>query len=384
MVSRVVTQLRDPDRPAALSITFWLVLGLVVIRYITAPQPPLPPWSAALFAGNVALLALLWFMMPWRPVASRWRQPAVLGFLLATFALGLTGSAGVHFPLTLIGFAAVSLVYGIGIGATVAATAGVVVVVSGIWLSPQELIWVLSEVSIVVFGAVFVFGMVAATLEARRRREESERLLARVRELTISQERARMARDMHDSVGHYLTVIKMGLENAERFRTRRPDAAWTEVSQSKRLTTQALAETRRWVRALRPLDLEGRIGSAALAALARSFDGSEVTVDFELVGPEQELDADTELVLYRVLQEGLTNVVRHADAGRVVVRLEHRPDTVALEIRDDGQGGSDDHTPGFGLTSLAERVRHLGGQLTTQPDSGQGFYLGATLPAVTG
>src|SRR5690606_24873213 len=105
--------------------------------------------------------------------------------------------------------------------------------------------------------AAFSLGMASAVLRARE-------LTARVRELTVAEERARMAAEMHDSIGHHLTVIKLGLENAERFRDRRPEAAWEEVRQAKELTVAALADARRWVRALRPLPLDGHLGSEAL------------------------------------------------------------------------------------------------------------------------
>ena len=230
-----------------------------------------------------------------------------------------------------------------------------------------------------VFSA-FVLGMAASTLEARRRREEAQGLLERIRELAVAEERARTAAEMHDSVGHHLTVIKMGLENAERFRRRRPDAALAEVRQAKELTVEALADARRWVRALRPLALDGRVGSAALERLAASFDGTGITVSFEVRGEERHLKADTELVLYRVLQEGLTNALRHAKAEHVHGTLTFGDDQVALVVRDDGTGRDDRARGGFGLTSLADRARALGGTLAGGNRPGGGFELRAELP----
>lgn len=207
------------------------------------PRPRLSPRPPGwLFGLSVAVLLGLWLLLPWDTSASRRRKLAAVGFVPATIALGLTGSSGVHMPLTLIGFAAIALVYGIRVATIVVVlVAGVVVV----W-PERDPLKAVSETLMIGLVAVFVLGMVSATLEARRRREESDRLLQRVRELTVAEERARMARDLHDSTGHHLTVIKLGLENAERFRNRRPGAAWDEVSQSKELTGRALAEARRW------------------------------------------------------------------------------------------------------------------------------------------
>ena len=117
--------------------------------------------------------------------------------------------------------------------------------------------------------AAFAIGICTAMVEARRRREETEELLGelesahaqleryaeRVKELTVAEERARMSREMHDSLGHYLTVINVGLQNAQRFREKRPEAAWEEVEEVRELTREALSEVRRWVRALKPLAL---------------------------------------------------------------------------------------------------------------------------------
>jgi signal transduction histidine kinase len=370
-------RLRDPDRPFALGVIFWLDFALVLVEYFAYLEGgPLQAW---LFGFNTAALLGLWLILPWNASASRLRKLAAPGFLLTAFALGMTGSAGAHFPIGLIGFAAVALVYGMAVAAATMVALGGIGVAIMVWLTSADVMSIVSQVAALLLSAGFALGMASATLEARRRREEGDRLLARIRELTVAEERARMARDMHDSIGHYLTVIKMGLENAERFRERRPDAAWDEVRQSKQLTVQALAETRRWIRALRPLDLDDTIGSVALDRLTRSFDGSGMAIDFAVEGAESPLDADTELTLYRVLQEGLTNVLRHSEATSVRVRLAFDDARVTLAIRDDGRGT--ESGPGFGLISLTERTEALGGRLHLRNADGGGVELRVELPA---
>lgn len=370
---------RDPDRPFALGVIFWLDIALLLVEYFAYLRGgPHDDW---LFGLNLAALLALWVAVPWNASATRLRKLAAPGFLLTAFALGMTGSAGAHFPIGLIGFAAVALVYGQAVAAATMIVLGGIGVAIMVWLTSADVMSIVSQTAALLLSAGFALGMASATLEARRRREESERLLARVRELTVAEERARMARDMHDSIGHHLTVIKMGLENAERFRTRRPTAAWDEVAQSKELTVQALAETRRWVRALRPLDLQERIGSGALDRLVQSFDGSGITVDFVIDGAESALDPDTELTLYRVLQEGLTNVMRHSEAASVRVRLTFDDARITLAIRDDGRGANSE--PGFGLISLTERTAALGGRLHARNADSGGFELIAELPVAT-
>lgn len=371
--------LRNPDRPLALSVIFWLVLTLMVVRYVIYELGgPIPPeWT---FILNVLVVVWLWLILPWEPSATQLRKLAAPGFVVAATSLGLTGSETVHLPLILLGFAVTALVYGMVIAATaMVALAAVRIVLAFVYANTLSM--VVNDVLALIIGGILVLGLASATLEARRRRDEGIRLLERIRDLVVAEERARIAQDMHDSIGHHLTIIKIGLENAERFRERRPEAAWDEVRQTKDLTRQALAETRRWVRALRPLDLEGHVGSAALQRLARSFDGSGVTIDFQVDGEERPLNADAELVLYRVLQEGLTNVLRHSGAARVQVRLAFDKAMVTLAISDDGDGS--DAEPGFGLTSLAERTEALGGTLHAHGTNEDGFELRAELP-VTG
>jgi signal transduction histidine kinase len=96
--------------------------------------------------------------------------------------------------------------------------------------------------------------------------------------LTVSEERARMSREMHDSLGHYLAVINVGLQIAQRFREKRPESAWAEVEEARDLTREALSEVRRWVRVLKPLALEDRASPEAMVALARSFEGTDRVV----------------------------------------------------------------------------------------------------------
>jgi len=241
-----------------------------------------------------------------------------------------------------------------------------------------------------------MIGVCVSIVEANCRREESEALVGqlkaaheelrryseRVKELTISEERARMSREMHDSLGHYLTVINLGLENARRFRDRKPDAAWDEVEEAKDLTLEALSETRRWVRAMKPLALEDKAGPEAMAALARSFEGTGMEVRFSVDGAERELTSEAELTLYRALQEGLTNAVRHSKASRVRARLSFPGENAKLTVADDGEGAPEKvvEEAGFGLSALAERTKVLGGTLDAGGAAGGGFVLEVELP----
>ncbi|MEV3979750.1 sensor histidine kinase [Nonomuraea sp. NPDC049758] len=375
-----LARLRDPDRPALFSVVFWVVLTGTAIAYASGLGTPA---QIVMFYAVLALVAALWLLLPWRR-ATGWRRPVALVFLLATLALGPLGSDGSHMLLTLIAIANVAFVYDMRAATIIIGCLTAVMSTLDIVMYDRSLMDAAGQAVPFVVAASFVLGMTSAVLEARRRRAEAQRLLARVRELTVAQERARMGAEMHGSIGHHLTVIKISLENAGRLRTRRPEAAWDEVRLAKETSVAALADARRWVRALRPLELEGQVSSAALERLAASFDGTGLAVSFEVEGAEVPLEPDVELVLYRVLQEGLTNAVRHAGARHVRGRLTFGGGRVVLVVADDGAGRRADARDGFGLRSLAERARTVGGTLVAGDRPEGGFEVRAELPARLG
>ncbi|MGP3935050.1 sensor histidine kinase [Nonomuraea sp. KM88] len=374
-----------------------------------------------LFAVPPVALLLLWPFLHWNRGASPARKAVSLLFMLAALAGVLSGSSASGYPLIAVTIVHAMCVFGVlgGAGFSVVLVAGGFVG-SMLVRGPYEAGWAVAET--VIIAAFVVLALVTAhtLLDARQRARETERLLgelseahaelgryaARVRELTVAEERARMSREMHDSVGHYLTVINLGLENAQRYRETRPDDAWAEVRQAQRLTMEALADTRRWVRALKPLALEGRAGPAAMAELARSFEGTGLEVTFRAAGAGSTLGEEAELALYRTLQEGLTNAARHSGGRKVEVVLVSSDDEVTLSIADDGRGApaGDGHPAGDdgdptgggeggegraqgvvggerGLAGLRQRIAALGGTLTAGAAPGGGFVVRVSLPA---
>ncbi|MEV6605605.1 sensor histidine kinase [Kutzneria sp. NPDC051319] len=371
---------------------FWaavvVVSGAEITNFAQQPQP-YGLWPLAC----LGLLSLAWLTMPWDPTAPLPRRLAVLPFLGGMLALSLLSSYNSTDIWLLLALANCTFVFGVRWTVVMAACFVAFTFVDTLTYPGYTLLGACIQSLVVVVLTVFVTGLASAVTEARRRRTETQRLLGelaeahqelrayadQVRELSVAEERARMAREMHDSVGHYLTVIQVGLTNAERFRDKRPEQAWDEVAQAKELTREALADTRRWVRAMRPLALEGRTGSQALAELARTFDGTGIEVQFQVCGPEQPLLGDTEVVLYRVLQEGLTNVLRHAGARHAEAVLSFSDERVRLRIGDDGHGARD-LTKGFGLSSLGQRAEAAGGLLVAGNAPAGGFELLADLP----
>ncbi|GAA0915887.1 sensor histidine kinase [Nonomuraea longicatena] len=358
-----------------LSVVFWA--GFVADLALILPSK-VGLTDTLVYLALMAVAAVLWPRLPWSQQASFWCKLGAPLLLVVSLVLGSNMSwlSGVFGMLAL---SSIAFQYGSRVAWPVVGGYALLVFLSVTLLVGRPLLAGLLQGLGAVFIAAFVLGMTSAIQEARDRREAADHLNRRIRELVVAEERARMARDMHDSIGHHLTVIKMGLENAERFKTHRPDAVWDEIAQAKEMTVRALADARRWVRALRPLDLNGNLGSAALGQLAQSFAGTDLRVSFEVSGDERPLDPDAELILYRVLQEGLTNAVRHSEATKVRARLSFEERKVVLVVGDDGKGADAD-AYGFGLASLRERVRVVGGSLCSGTASGGGFELRAEVP----
>lgn len=233
---------------------------------------------------------------------------------------------------------------------------------------------------------VFGFGLVVAWLFAEIDREsrtnaalviEVQRRAGADAELVSLRERQRVARDLHDGIGHQVTVMMMSLQFAERMRERDPDRAWAEVALARGQAAETLGDIRLLARALHPTGLSGD-GVADLSALAASFRGTglAVTVDDDAAG--RVLADDVALFRRRFVQEALTNVVRHSGATRVTVTQSVRDDTMRLSVADDG-GAAVAVEPGFGLRSLAERAAELGGQTEVRPGAG-GVEVTASVP----
>ena len=374
---------KDSRRPAVFVLLFWTCW----VATLSSHAFGLAPVVVALL-----ILAALWTALPWSPGVGRGRMLWAPAFLGGTFVVGYVTELNLSITFYALVVANGVFLFGLRRGGAYAAAALPVLFVNDLLVDGMATAMATAAIA-VPFG-LFMIGTSAAIVEANGRLEQAQALLAeleetnadlvaqsaRIRELSVSEERARMAREIHDSVGHHLTVINLQLQNARRFREREPDEAWEEVEGARELALQALAEVRRAVRALKPLDVEGATGAHALAALARNFDGTGIEVSFEAHGVERELPEDANLVLYRAMQEGLTNAAKHARARRVRAKLTFSNDAVRLAVADDGRGPGDATTGGFGLNSLQERVEALDGTATWGGRPDGGFVLDVELP----
>ncbi len=191
-------------------------------------------------------------------------------------------------------------------------------------------------------------------------------------------------------MGHRLTVVSMSLELAERMRCTDTEQAWEEIATARETTGEALEEMRTWVRALNPVRDAGARGVAALELIAESFRGTGLAV--AVVGDDdsdRELASDDSvaLLMYRAVQEGLTNAVRHGRARnvRIWIRVVHQ--RIELEIANDfGRGSPDDRhgavpVYGFGLRGVSDRASDRGGFVLARRVGDQ-FKLKVSVPLV--
>lgn len=208
-----------------------------------------------------------------------------------------------------------------------------------------------------------------------------------VEELTVARERTRMAREIHDTLGHYLTIITIQLETISKLIIRRdPDSALHEVEEARKVAAQSMQEVRNAVSALRPTNVTQFQPLQALTALGDEFrqvvPDIDLVLDLDTVLPE--LTLETQHALYRIVQEALTNIRKHAHATKVLVRLRCEDNTVELLIRDNGDGTpankQENAVEGFGLLGLRERMELLGGQVTFGPIEPHGYNVLARLP----
>ena len=252
----------------------------------------------------------------------------------------------------------------------------------GWYASPERV----SDLLMFVIGLVFAVSMAAVGAEEEASRARAEAYAGQVAELAAITERNRLARDIHDSLGHHLTAIAIQLEKATAFRQRDPTASEQALVDARRSTQYALEDVRHSVGQLRDGGMFSL--STAIAGLVEAEHGFAVRL--AISGDEARYGRPALLALYRAAQEGLTNVRKHAEAQRVTVRAVLGEDCAQLLVEDDGRGfdvemstvdGQPD-PPGYGLRGMRERLELVGGSLRVDTAPARGTRLMVTVPRV--
>jgi two-component system sensor histidine kinase UhpB len=208
-------------------------------------------------------------------------------------------------------------------------------------------------------------------LEAERRRAGSVALRAQ------EEERARVARDLHDEVNQSLTGLLLRLEAV---REAAPPELEDEIADTKALANQAMRELLSLARQLRPTALDDLGLVAAIAGQIEQVSRSGAVAGLIEEGDFSDLDGDVQLVVYRVAQEALSNAVRHSGAGRIEVSLRRAADGVELTVADDGRGFAfEESESGLGIAGMRERALLLGGELTIESRPGRGTTVRLTV-----
>ncbi|MEV0645154.1 sensor histidine kinase [Phytomonospora sp. NPDC050363] len=235
-------------------------------------------------------------------------------------------------------------------------------------------------------GPVFLSVIVALLLWGRtvRVQRNADRRRAKIAEAEqrAGAERLRIAQELHDVLAHHISLINVQAGVALHLVDERPEQTRTALAAIKSASKEALGELRAALDALRnPGDEAPRAPTAGLSelpAIVDSVRSAGLDVDYRVEGEPREIGVAGELAALRIVQESLTNVLRHSGATTATVTLAYGEDSVRVEIADDGHGGVP--VPGNGLSGMRERAGALGGTCTAGPAPGGGFVVRAELP----
>jgi signal transduction histidine kinase len=229
---------------------------------------------------------------------------------------------------------------------------------------------------LLIVGEVARISRARAAEAARTREEEALR--------RASEERLRIARDLHDVLAHNISLINVQAGVALHLMDEQPEQARTALTAIKQASKEALGELRSVLEVLRLGEAAPRTPQRGLEELHRVFSRAEAAglpVQLEVDGAPRPLPAEVDLAALRIVQEAVTNVIRHAGQASATVRLVYGEHDLTLQVDDDGRGGSPGPaTRGSGIAGMRERTAALGGRLEAGPRPGGGFRVRAQLP----
>jgi signal transduction histidine kinase len=365
----------------------YLLLG---VSFVLALVEPGSGAHFSLVTLGLTVAAAVWVLVMNTWMDNRWRRRTAGRLVYLAGLLLITGVLVEHSPF-FVAFAVTCFAQALFLLPPLPALAAVALASVVVFMGPdgyrvrsaQDAF----DKALVISLETLVVGVLGA-LALRARAENAklqEQLLARAREAGALDERGRLAREIHDTIAQGLAGIITQLEAARQAGDRSP-----HLAQATALARESLAEARRSVQALRPGALERSRLPDAIAGMAHGWsDASSVPLSLEVTGTPRPLPAELEVTLFRVAQEALTNVARHARASRVGLTLSYMEDVVLLDVRDDGAGfepalagGRRDDGHEFGLQAMAQRLRHVGGQLEIESAPGAGTAVNARVPAL--
>lgn len=276
-------------------------------------------------------------------------------------------------------------------------TINVVVVVGyvlALFFGAQSWQSVWSQVPTFLAGVIFIMVFTQMAVSEERARREVERLLrdlaeanerlrryaVQIEELAITRERNRLAREIHDGLGHYLTTIHMQLQAAHAMMKIEPERSMTAIEKAQSLTQEALLDVRRSVSALHSLPEESLPLAESISRMLSHCSESGINPDLRILGNPRQLSPQAHLTLFRAAQEGINNTCKHANASKIDLVLDFSDGNKVRLLMEDNGVGSDDFSSGFGLLGLQERANLLNGTLTVISRKDEGFHMELTIP----
>ncbi|AXB42792.1 sensor histidine kinase [Amycolatopsis albispora] len=337
----------------------------------SAPGQLAPLGYALLVAGGLALVA-------------RRRAPVAVLAVTGVCALGYQ-AAGFDVPVVAYLFAVYAAMRaGHRVVTVVASVLMLAVLPLAILLSPHELpmgaVFTQSRDVLEVAWLIAAGAAGEALRQAERRADEAERTREETARRRANEERLHIARELHDSLTHQISVIKVQAEAAVHVARKRGEEVPEAVLAIREAGREAARELRATLEALRDDDRSPPHGLAEVPDLVRRAQANGLDARLTIEG-DGDVPAAVGRTAYRIVQESLTNVVRHAAAATASVRIDHRPGALAIRIDDDGTATPDTTPePGVGLLGMRERVTALGGRLSAAPRGEGGFTVEAELP----
>ncbi len=369
----------------------WLGIGVLQLLF-----PDAGPWQEpdlSLFAAPTVLAWVLTFVLC-APIALNRRFPMAALFVSLTALYGLVLS---DYLVGLLPFVGCILIFSVGVRCTlrqvvICSSYVVAGLVFTVWTDYPNFDVASAVRNGLLFGTCLILGLLLAVTRrdsvARLELVEQRSMVANQRaETALVEERLRLAQELHDIVAHSMSVIAVQASMGSAAFDRQPDQTRRALANIEQTSHETLAELRGLLGVLRREDGTRADTSPAptlrdLRAIVANLEGAGVTVEVVVEG-DLDLPPGADAFGYRIVQEALTNVLKHARASAVDVDIVNRDGTLTLRIRDDGRGASmspQQTDGGHGIIGMHERVATFGGSLQTGPVPGGGFEVAATIP----
>jgi signal transduction histidine kinase len=390
---------------SVLEVLPFVALGLATVL---SQLQPYPREADRLAVVGLSVLAAIWILVFYNWRRPQWRQQAglMLVYFVGLLILGwlLEARSTFFIAFVIVGFLQAPIIFPAGLAALATAATSCVIYLApsgSQWTEPRNwpgLAFLVLLQTAAVTGGNYVTVRIMEEQEQRKKmvadlesalKENAglqAQLVVQAREAGMLDERQRLAAEIHDTLAQGLAGIITQLEAAKGMQSN--GAEWrNHFEKAQTLARQSLSEARRSVQALRPGELENSGLHDAINRLTKAWSAaSGVTVRVQTVGEPVALRPEVEVTLFRLAQEALTNIAKHAHASRVGLTVSYLADVVRLDVRDDGVGfdvvtAAEDRSDGngFGLSAMQQRVRRMGGDIDIE-SSADGTAISASVP----